>query len=528
MATIDASIIPTRQVQPNFAGLSSDIDQIIGLQKNRLAIQQAQQGLQANQAASAAIQAGTDQQGNIDVPKILSTLGQDPKAAYNLPQIANQLYQMQGSQFDQKNKKLDNLAKQNEYFGKLTGGWFEKGDKISKQDVSNGMSQAIAAGMIEPKIAMTYLADLPTEREDDPAFKEKMKEWVTTHFTNTRSNQAQLEMFLPKQTIQDTGSGYKILQTRPLTGDVKVVGELPKDLSPTDLTTPFEYRDSAGNLRTTTKGNFLKMLNDPKADVGGNPNASAGYSGDGRYPKQANAQGGNVAGIVTGMTPEASAARAELGSSGQKLATDLSSSASGVPLRVSNLKLARDLVSDPKVSTGPGSDWRNTMKSFIGSLAPATATSIFGKDFNPDTAKFEEFNKLMANYANQASSGLGTGTNARLNTALTGNANTNIQSLANKDILTRTIAAEQMIAAKNKAWQAAGLTGDKYPQWEANFNEKIAPEAFVFSAMPTADRKAYVAKLQEQDKKNGTHNYENFVNDLNSSIKNGYIQPPGR
>ena len=521
MATIDASIIPTRQVQPNFAGLSSDIYQIMALQKNKLAIQQAQQGLQANQAASAAIQAGTDQQGNIDVPKILATLGQDPKAAYNLPQIANQLYQMQGSQFDQKNKKLDNLAKQNDYFGSLLGGMMEKGDKITPDDVSSGLSQAIASGMIDSATAKTYLNDLPKE----PA---ELKDWVRNHFVTTRSHKDQIEMLLPKQTIQDTGSGYKILQTRPLTGDVKVVGELPKDLSPTDLTTPFEYRDSAGNLRTTTKGNFLKMLNDPKADVGGNPNASAGYSGDGRYPKQANAQGGNVAGIVTGMTPEASAARAELGSSGQKLATDLSSSASGVPLRVSNLKLARDLVSDPKVSTGPGSDWRNTMKSFIGSLAPATATSIFGKDFNPDTAKFEEFNKLMANYANQASSGLGTGTNARLNTALTGNANTNIQSLANKDILTRTIAAEQMIAAKNKAWQAAGLTGDKYPQWEANFNEKIAPEAFVFSAMPTADRKAYVAKLQEQDKKNGTHNYENFVNDLNSSIKNGYIQPPGR
>jgi hypothetical protein len=217
-----------------------------------------------------------------------------------------------------------------------------------------------------------------------------------------------------------------------------------------------------------------------------------------------------------------------LGTAGQSQATDLSTSASGAPLRINNLKLARDLVSDPNVNTGPGSDWRNTMKSFVGSLSPSASAAVFGKDFNPDTAKFEEFNKLMANYANQASSGLGTGTNARLNTALTGNANTNIQKMTNQDILTRTIAAEQMLAAKNKAWQNSGLTGDNFPQWEANFNDKLSPEAFVFAAMPTSERKAYVDKLQSQDKKNGTNTYNSFVNGLNSSINSGYIQIPGK
>ena len=197
MATIDASIIPRSQTLPNFAGLSSDIDQMFGIQKNKLAIEQAklalqqgQQGLAANQAVSNAFKTNTDETGNINIPAIIHALSQDPNAAINLPQMAEQLYKTQGSQLTTQNAKLDQIRKMTDNLMPFVADWAKKGDKVSKQDIQNGFTKAIATGVIDPNLALTHFGTLPKDEKDLPA-------WVQQEVTHLANAQTALSMITP-------------------------------------------------------------------------------------------------------------------------------------------------------------------------------------------------------------------------------------------------------------------------------------------------------------------------------------------
>ena len=100
----------------------------------------------------------------------------------------------------------------------------------------------------------------------------------------------------------------------------------------------------------------------------------------------------------------------------------------------------------------------------------------------------------MTNYASSVSGSLGTGTDARLNAAVTGNANPSISSLANQDILAKTIAAEKMRAAQDYAWQNSGNTPDKFNQWQSQWNKSVSPDAFVFTSMNPQQQQAFLKR----------------------------------
>jgi hypothetical protein len=218
------------------------------------------------------------------------------------------------------------------------------------------------------------------------------------------------------------------------------------------------------------------------------------------------------------LGPAQQAALSAQGTSANAAAQELHNSAADVPMRVNLLQQARDNLSG--VQTGPGTDWRNTAKSFINSTPLAgEITKKLGID--PDNIKnYDEFKKIMTNYASSVSGSLGSGTDARLNAAVTGNANPNISKLANEDILTKTMAAEKMRAAQDYAFQNSGLTTDKFNQWQAQWNKVVDPQAFVYDSMSPKQRRVLLDRLSPQQVQKLRDGYNALVNQK-------IIQPAG-
>jgi hypothetical protein len=190
-------------------------------------------------------------------------------------------------------------------------------------------------------------------------------------------------------------------------------------------------------------------------------------------------------------------------------------------MRINLLETARGALTGANggnpIDTGPGSDWRNQAKSFVNSLAPGVAAKI---GVTGDVQNYDEFKKILTNYASSVSGSIGTGTNARLDAAITGNANPNISSLANQDILTKTIAAEKMRAAQDYAFQNSGLTTDKFNQWQSQWNKNVNPDAFAFASMNPDQQGAFIKRQSPQQ-------LAKFKGDLGNLVRAGLLQPPG-
>lgn len=213
------------------------------------------------------------------------------------------------------------------------------------------------------------------------------------------------------------------------------------------------------------------------------------------------------------MSPAAQSASASQGATSNTAAQTLHDAAADAPMRLNLLSQARDALAG--INTGPGSDWRNQAKSFFNALAPDTAKAI---GFTGEVKDYDEFKKILTNYASSVSGSLGTGTDARLNAAVTGNANPGISKMANEDILAKTMAAEKMRAAQDYAFQNSGLTTDKFNQWQSQWNKAVDPQAFVYDSMSPKQRRAMLERMSPQQVQQLRSNYNALVNQ-------GIIQP---
>ena len=225
---------------------------------------------------------------------------------------------------------------------------------------------------------------------------------------------------------------------------------------------------------------------------------------------------------VTGLATSTQSALTTTGTNQANAAQELNTLVSNAPTRINILESARANLDNPDLTTGPGTEGRLQIKSFFAALSPQITEKIFGKDFTGTIKDQEEFKKYVTQYANFASASLGSGTDARLNVALTGNPNPNIQKVTNQELITKTIALEKMQQAQNYAWNKSGISPDKFNSWQSDFNKKVKPEVFAFDAMTPKQQKDFV----ERKTKDGSLGA--FKKDLMNMVQQGLIEAPGR
>ncbi|MFC4275571.1 hypothetical protein [Achromobacter aloeverae] len=489
-ATIPLGIRPAQS--------SGGIGSLLGTASDVVKLRAASQQLQANQSISQAYQQSIDPQtGQVDYDKFQQLAAQSGAGAF-LPQYMNQVLQQRNQQQQYDTSKLEMALKQQGAIRGMIGSLMQSpnyGKADMSSDIVNAISDAVNSGILPKDQALRELKSVPQE----PG---QQAEWVKQHFLNSLSGEAKIGAMLPQGSVLNTGGSQTLLNRNPLTGESMVAGTVQNTPSADTMVGNVEVTNPDGSKSVITKAQQLGA----QAGLGG-----AGYTG--RYNPQ---QGGNP-GLMTALPPGQQAALTAAAGTSNTAAQTLHDAAADAPMRINLLEQARSNLGN--IDTGPGSDWRNTAKSFLNALSPDVAKKI---GITEDIKDYDEFKKILTNYASSVSGAIGSGTDARLNAAVTGNANPGISKMANQDILTKTIAAEKMRAAQDLAFQNSGLTTDQFNKWQSNWNKTVNPDAFVFTSMTPDQQKAFI----DRKTKDGT--IGRFKSDLGNLVRSGILQMPGQ
>jgi hypothetical protein len=494
---------PFQQMQGNLQmmqGLQSLQNSQIANQQGLLALRQNQMRLGANQAISQAYQQALNPDGSVDFNKMQALAAQSGAGAF-LPEFMSQLATQRNQQQQYDTSKLDMALKQQQGIRGMIGSLAVDPD-LGKTDMSRKIaaqiSQAVSSGILPIDQGVNEMRSIPS----DPGAQ---AQWIQNHLINSLSGEAKIQALMPKQLTINRGGETDVLNVDPLTGRLTVSGALANSLTPGEAAQRISAVGPGGVPGTIPLGSTV-------------PGAQGGYTG--RYSQQggAGADGTPAGFVATGLSPAQQAASTAQGSTSNAAAQTLHDAAADAPMRINLLNTARDALAN--ITTAPGKDWQNTLASAL------NATPVLGDALRAmgavDPTKirdFDEFKKILTNYASSVSGSLGTGTDARLNAAVTGNANPGISKLANEDILTKTIAAEKMRAAQDYAFQNSGLTTDKFNQWQSQWNKNVNPDAFVFTSMSPTQQQAFLKRQSPQQ-------LTQFKSDLGKLVRAGIIQMP--
>jgi len=500
---IDPTIPLGIQQQPNpFQQIQQPIQTAQGL----LALKQNQMQLGANQAISQAYSQSVNPDGSVDFNKLQSLAAQNGAGAY-LPQFMGQIAQQRNAQQQYDTSKLDMALKQQQSIRGMIGSLATDPD-MGKTDMSPKIAgqivDAVQSGLLPQDQAIREIQSIP----GDPRAQAT---WIQNHLINSLSGEAKLQALMPDMRTINTGGSQYVVPFNRMTGQQAGPStEFKNTLTPGEAASRIAAVGPGGVPGTVPLGSTV-------------PGAQGGYTG--RYGQQGGtAADGTPSGFVaSGLSPAQQSASTAQGASSNTAAQTLHDAAADAPMRLNLLENARaalngtlDKDGNP-LDTGPGADWRNNAKSFINSLAPGVAEKL---GWTGDVKNYDEFKKILTNYASSVSGSLGTGTDARLNAAVTGNANPNISNLANDDILTKTIAAEKMRAAADYAFQQSGLTTDKFNQWQSQWNKSVDPATFAYAEMNPQQQASFVNRQSPAQ-------LAAFKKNLGNLVRAGVIQMPG-
>lgn len=493
--------IPLGVQTPNpMAALQQPIQTAATLQ----GLKQNQMRLGANQAISNAYAQSVDPNtGEVDFNKLQSLASQNGAGAF-LPEFMGQIAQQRNSQLQYDTGKLEQAMKQQQGVRGVIGS-IALDPNLGKADMSSTIAQQIVSmvqnGLLPQDMAVRELKSIPGDPGQQAA-------WVRNHLMNSLSSEAKIKALMPQVQAINTGGATNVVAINPLTGVPTVTGTLQNTVTPDTLAQNVEVVGPDGAKYVITKGQQL-------AGMGGA--APQGQAYDGRYQQPGVPGAAGVAGgMQTALSPSQQSALTAQGGTSNQAAQELHNAAADAPMRLNLLQQARDSLSG--IQTGPGTEWRNTAKSFFNALAPGMAEKI---GWTGDVKNYDEFKKIMTNYASSVSGSVGAGTDARLNAAITGNANPGISKMANEDILAKAIAAEKMRAAQDYAFQNSGLTTDKFNQWQSQWNKAVNPDAFVFTSMNPAQQQSFLKRQSPQQ-------LAKFKSDLGNLVRAGLLQMPGQ
>jgi hypothetical protein len=478
LENVDPRIIGNIQ-QPNYL---QGIGQVAQVSNALLGAQAQKQQIQANLATSEAFKQATNPEtGQTDWNQLRGLVAQGP-AAYNLPQINQAITQNQVSQQQLEAGRFDLAMKKQGAIADQLGSLVNLGPNLKKDDVVNKVTELVQNNVLPLDQALQQLGSMPQDAAG-------LQQWVKQHAFTALKGMERMQAMNPQVMAVNNGAGTTLINTNMMSSaPYGVIGNVQAQLSPGELAQEVTITGPNGEPIKVTKAQFLQMTGQ-----GGQGGQGGGEGYTGRYGAGQAQTSGIPGGVSAGLGPSQSAALGVQGQAAAKEAASLSEGAASSPTRINLLKQAQAALQNPNVQTGPGTDWRNMAKSFFGALAPDVAKAL-GTAENVKDA--DEFKKVMNQYANQASAGMGTGTNDRLNIALVGNANPEISKMANEDILKKTIAVEKMNQAKNYAWQNSGLADtnpQKYQQWSSQWNKTVNPDVFIADEL-TPDQQAKMFK----------------------------------
>lgn len=457
---VDVSMYPgpPQQVNPLQA-----MTQAAGLQGQLQQNQIRARTMAAQQAIGQAYQQSTDASGHVDADAASLAISQDPNAAYGAEAATANLQAQRQAQLVQHVGEVELGIRQQGFMTQQLGSLSDT-KNISGKDVANLAASFVQQGILTPKMAASELAQAPTDPAQLPLYLQGLQK---------RSMDAGQQLGLYHQKLMtNIGGSIVPMNSAPL-GDQ---GPVATTMSPEGASTPTQIMGKDGVPEAVTRSQFVGMAQDGPVQVG-----------------QSQAQA--AAGQVTGA-------------SNAKRAQDLS--------------IAASTANDTKALLG---NMKGDLNSFIGGKGAGQwkdflsgINRIFPGSIDPNgVASQENFNKAQTLLAQRSFSSLGgTGTDAKLDSAIHSNPNEAVSQLGNEGIIALNKGFADALALKNNLWQKAlqkGQTADSYGQFENSFNQKYDPRVFQFqyldkkgqdqvvSGMTSAEKGQFFGKLHYAEQK---------------------------
>ncbi|AOJ31424.1 hypothetical protein [Burkholderia metallica] len=420
-----------------------------------------QQQLDANRAVSAAYQQATDPNtGKVDNNKLMGIISQDPRAAYNMSQIAQGINTQQKQQIDIDTSKLDQAIKAQSGLRQGLGSLLTKPD-LSPQDVMQFATTQLQAGSITPQVFQAEMQSMPS----DP---QALRGWLQQHYMSALSGETQLNAMMPKYAQVNTGPATVAVNQNPLAagGGVGTVGyTVQNGLSPSEALAPGLTLNQNGQPTTYTKGQMA----------------------GGQVPQQPG--GGYATGAPMGAQGIADDAAKRYGA--------LQQAASQAKPMMQTYDLAADNLRQTIAGRGASA-----------ALNVPALLNTFGIQAGADKVKN---NQLLVNYLNsaadQAASSLGlSGSDARLAAAKAGQPDPNnmnapalLESIQHVKGLQQALLDRQQATTNFLAQN--GNNTSQLPQFEAKWNQSFNPDvSYIRSLGDPAAQQAAMQKLKADGK----------------------------
>lgn len=454
-----------------------------------------------------------------------------------LPEVIQQIQARQLAEYQLNHASLAQQQERAGAFGSFLGPLMAKGAAVTPQDIFGAINRAHAAGLPTDEAVAQAATSMPMadpSRMSDSGYmadyQKKLAAWAPGFVKNAWGASlpaaVQAQTFTPNVDVHNFG-GQSVGIDRNAVTNPGIVGQ-----SFTNTVTP-----EAANTRIPTFQNGAPG-SVPLAAVAV-PGTVAGSSappsplGTGRYPgaapgtapageapagtplpAPASAPGGFVqSGPALGQTDAAAAQGRAYG----EMAGDLVKSAATVPAQKSILGNMQALLEGNTFGTGPGAqEWKNAIAAW-NRVMPAgmsiNATGVGNQD---------EFGKLGWQLAQQQFGALGgTGTDAKLASAVHTSPSEFLSRLGNEGIISLLKGNTDAIGVMGKEWQkwlaAHNNDPNTYGQFVTQFNQHFDPR--VFQSQYMKNPKDIIKGMTPDEQKK-------FYADYNAALANGWIPDP--
>ncbi|CAD6548611.1 hypothetical protein LMG28727_04862 [Paraburkholderia kirstenboschensis] len=451
-----------------------------------------QQQLDSNRATSEAYQQATDPTtGAVDNNKLVGILSQDPRAAYNLPQVmqgiqnlkqANQTYQT--GQVKLSSDQIDNAAKMNTMIYQRLSTLDPNDPKFSAKVMQNGVD-LINQFHADPAMVMSHLQGIP----QDPAGRQA---WLQRGLASVSGTLENLKAMTPNPTQVDTGGSLTYVDTNPLTNPSIVGSTINKTLDPVTASSPVSVNGPNNQPGIVPRG---ELWNVPPLPNGPNP-AGAGATA----PMPGGPQPGGAAPTQAGRghfvaTAPAMGVQGSNDGNVQTVNTHWTALSNDASNAQTNIGLAQNIKAyADKALTGKQGDKLAAVNGLL---------SIFGQgaqsDLNTATDLLQK-NMARLSLTSRQSAG---GTDAAGALATAANPHGTMTADAIKDAADQVIGAQQMALSEQKVLQPYKLNNNVagYQQAQTQFNQAADPRIWQFANMNAQQRANFKANMSPADQK---------------------------
>ena len=280
------------------------------------------------------------------------------------------------------------------------------------------------------------------------------------------------------------------------------------DIMPADATAiltqlPRDPKAAAAFIANRTAGFVSPTEQSAPAQIGATTSGQPILGTGAQLSARARAPGGTVVTPQPGLVGANEATGVQ---AGQQLAADRSANANFTQQVLPLRKAITSLDALGTTGTGPGTEQRNQIVSFLQSL---------GVPVNSENVKnYDEANKYLTDWVNQNGN---TGTNDKLAAAFAGNPSVHISNAAASDVAKTALAVRRIKLAQEQAFTATGLPENQYTNWGSKWNSQQDPVAFGFDNLTTEAKLKYWHTLGAPNPdKNGVPQNPKYLKFFNS------------